>query len=81
MHHDLVFIMYCRRRHRMMAWPYPTWGKFSPPKRGVSKKEAVIRTVAFVGLTLLLLATPALSAADEGELPEGQARASGRYES
>ncbi len=34
-----------------------------------------MRTIAFVGLTLLLLATPALSAADEGELPEGQARA------
>ena len=35
-----------------------------------------MRTIAFVGcLTLLLLATPALSAADVGELPEGQARA------
>ena len=34
-----------------------------------------MRKIAFVGLTLLLLATPALSAVDEGELPEGQARA------
>ena len=34
-----------------------------------------MRTIAFVGLTLLLLVTPALSATDEGELPEGQARA------
>jgi copper chaperone CopZ len=34
-----------------------------------------MRTIAFVGLTLLLLAPPALSAADAGELPAGQARA------
>ena len=34
-----------------------------------------MRTLVFVGLTLLLLAPPALSATDEAELPEGQARA------
>ena len=34
-----------------------------------------MRPIAFVGLTLLLLATSALSVADAGELPEGQARA------
>ena len=34
-----------------------------------------MRTIAFVGLTLLLLGTSAISEADEGKLPEGQARA------
>jgi copper chaperone CopZ len=34
-----------------------------------------MRTIAFVGLTLLLLTPPALSTTDEGELLEGQARA------
>ncbi len=34
-----------------------------------------MRTIAFVGLTLLLLGTSAISEADKGKLPEGQARA------
>jgi copper chaperone CopZ len=57
--------------HRLARLPSRS---YTGSKKGASEKETLMRNIALLGLTLLLLTPPALSAGVEERMPEGQVR-------